>query len=221
MAADFSFFIEDIFDFTPDEAKLFLTIYLVAFAFIMLLAFLPQYVLYSIGYTGIARRRGVKGAWLAWIPIARYWVIGGIADEYDRRVLGHKRCFRIILFVSAAVYIVSIFVLTAGFFALIPLIENAIDGNEFGFVTNTMQFLWCFELGYFGVIYSGIILTALYYVAVYKIIESISPKLSLLFFLLSLFVPLFLPIWLVVMRKKIKPEIEELPEAVRIGWYEN
>ena len=206
------------------EFRLFMTIYLAVIGVCILAVLIPNYLLTSIGYSTIAKRRGVKGYWLAWIPVAKNWVIGGIADEYDQRHLGCKRRFRVFLLLSAVVNVLSTIVLFAGLAAIIPLIGNTMDGNETEALKNAMQMSICLEYGIMGMAFSSGLFTAFYYISVYKIIESFTPKLAVLFFILSLFVGLFLPIWLVVMRKKGYPypeEVEEIPEAVRIGWYED
>ncbi len=224
-------FIEDFFyDFIYEiessfpEFRLFMTIYLAVIGICILAVLIPNYILTGIGYSTIAKRRGVKGYWLAWIPVAKNWVIGGIADEYDQRRLGCKRRFRVFMLIAAIVNVLSTVVLFIGLAAVVPFIINAVHGNEMEMMKNIMQLSICFEYGIIGISFSSAALTAFYYISIYKIIESFTPKLAVLFLILSMFVGLFLPIWLVVMRKKGYPypeDVEEIPEAVRIGWYDN
>lgn len=230
MAPSFDF-IEDYFykfiyeiESSFPEFRLFMTIYLAVIGVCILAVLIPNYLLTSIGYSTIAKRRGVKGYWLAWIPVAKNWVIGGIADEYDQRHLGCKRSFRIFMLIASIVNLLSTAVLFVGIAAIVPLVRNAMYGDEMEIMKNVMQMSFCLEYGIMGMAFSSGLFTAFYYISVYKIIESFTPKLAVLFFILSLFVGLFLPIWLVVMRKKGYPypeELEEIPEAVRIGWYED
>ena len=221
---DFQFNFED-FASGGEALRIILIVYIAVVAAVLLLYCLPQYIMLSISYTCIGKRRGVKASWLAWIPIARYWTIGAIVDEYDTRHLGVKRRFRIVMLIFAIVYLVSLFALLAGILSLIPMIISAIRGNAGDALANIMTFALGLEYGISGLVYSGIILTALYYVALYKIFESLSPKNAILFLALSITIPLFMPICLLVIRKKgyCKEEDtkEEIPEAVRIGWYES
>ena len=226
MAPVYKEFINDFSDLglTSADLKMFLIIYIAVIATILLLFVLPHYIMLSISYTCIGRRNGVKAPWLAWIPVARYWTIGAIVDKYDERILGLKRRFRIVLLVFAAVYILSIISFISGILALIPMIINAIQGNSAEVFGNIMTLAFGLEYGISGLTYSSLILTALHYVCLYKIFEQLSPNNAILFLALSIAIPFFMPICLLVIRKKgycvPDKQPEEIPEAVRIGWYE-
>ena len=221
---DFLYAFSD-FGFTGADLKMFLIIYAAVVAAVLLLFYLPQYIMLSISYTCIGKRSGVKAPWLAWIPIGRYWTIGAIVDKYDERVIGVKRRFRIVMLILAIVNILALVSFLSGIFALIPLIINAIQGNTTDALANIMTIAFGLEYGISALSYSTIILTALNYVCLYKIFESLSPNNAILFLALSLTIPLFMPICLLVIRKKgycaADEKTDEIPEAVRIGWYES
>ena len=68
----------------------------------MLLA-IASYVLTALALYTVARRRGLKYPWLAWIPVADCWLLGSLSDQYQYVVKGehtHRRafllCFRIL-----------------------------------------------------------------------------------------------------------------------------
>lgn len=68
----------------------------------MLLA-VASYVLTGLALYTVARRRGLKYPWLAWIPVASCWLLGSLSDQYQYVVKGehtHRRvfllCFRIL-----------------------------------------------------------------------------------------------------------------------------
>jgi len=68
----------------------------------MLLA-VASYVLTALALYTVARRRGLKYPWLAWIPVANCWLLGSLSDQYRYVVKGehtHRRvfllCFRIL-----------------------------------------------------------------------------------------------------------------------------
>ena len=46
------------------------------------IALLVGYVLRSIGLHTMAKNRGIKNPWLAWLPVGNYWIAGSIADQY-------------------------------------------------------------------------------------------------------------------------------------------
>ncbi len=222
--SNFSFYVEDIFDLSSGKINLFLTIYVIIIALVVLAAVLPQYIMHSIAYCRIAKRRDIKAPWLAWIPVARYWVIGSLTDDFDRHESGHDRHFRWVLLIAAIVYTLAIIVFCAGIAAIVPLVGNAIEGNEYDMFANIMQMAFSMEFGIFGLTVGGIIISVLGYICLYKLYESLNPKYSLLFFLLSIFINLFGPICLLCLRNKgyqYSEEAPTIPEAVKIGWYES
>ena len=42
-----------------------------------------NYILIGIGTYTMASRRGIKHAWLAWLPIGNVWIMGAISDQYQ------------------------------------------------------------------------------------------------------------------------------------------
>ncbi len=63
------------------------------------------YVLQAIGLYTIAQRRGIRHAWLAWVPVGSVWILGSIADDYRMRC-GKKSGLRIWLVILAAAVLV-------------------------------------------------------------------------------------------------------------------
>lgn len=63
------------------------TIFLVLGVMVMILLVigivaLVAYIFRSLGLYTIAKNRGIKNPWLAWIPVGNYWIAGSIADQY-------------------------------------------------------------------------------------------------------------------------------------------
>ncbi len=193
-------------------------------AVIFLLIALAQYIMQSIAITHIGRRRGIKQPWLIWIPVARNWAIGALADDHDARN-GLTRRFRVLLLVFVLVFYGAYIILYGSIFASIPALENM--GYESSEVVSTV-------MGLFIGMYSGMIIivilslavTALNYVCLYKIYESLSPKHCVLHFILSLLIPLYMPISLLCLKNSGYPYPEEIPELPETpaetekGWYE-
>lgn len=50
---------------------------------LMGLALLPVYVTNALPLFLIAKRRGLKGAWLAWVPIGDGYILGSISDDFQ------------------------------------------------------------------------------------------------------------------------------------------
>ena len=55
------------------------------------------YVLTALALYTIARRRGLKNPWLAWIPVADCWLLGSLSDQYRYVLKGEHRSKRKIL----------------------------------------------------------------------------------------------------------------------------
>ena len=49
------------------------------------------YLFMALGLYTIARNRGLRNPWLAWIPVANLWLLGCISDQYRYVTLGEYR----------------------------------------------------------------------------------------------------------------------------------
>ena len=58
---------------------------------------IASYVLTALALYTIARRRGLRNPWLAWIPVANSWLLGSLSDQYRYVVKGEHKSKRIIL----------------------------------------------------------------------------------------------------------------------------
>lgn len=58
---------------------------------------LPVDILSSYAVFRIGQGVGLRSAWLAWIPVGNLWVMGCIADDYQKLVKGRKSYLRWIL----------------------------------------------------------------------------------------------------------------------------
>ena len=65
-----------------------LLLILVFYGFV-LLGGIALYVLRSWSLFAMARRRDIRKAWLAWVPVANLWVLGSLSDQY-RYVVRHQ-----------------------------------------------------------------------------------------------------------------------------------
>ena len=153
---------------------------------IILLA-ITNYVLASIGYMKIAQRRGIKNAGLVWVPIARNWTIGAIADNYDE-MKGIKRRTKVFLVVFAAVKIAISIAAGSYIGMLMPyIIEYGLDLFTYD-IGNTMLLIpIAFELVGFAI--ACVIYKTCYIVSLYKTFESTDTKKSLVFTIVSTVVP--------------------------------
>ena len=67
------------------------------------------YVLQALALYTIAQRRGIKKAWLAWIPLVNVWILGSLSDQYQyvvKRQVKNKR--KILLGLNIAILALSL-----------------------------------------------------------------------------------------------------------------
>lgn len=62
--------------------------YFVVVVPISLLVSAALYIVSGVVFSGIAKRRGFKNPWLAWVPVAYAWLYGAIADQYRQEAYG-------------------------------------------------------------------------------------------------------------------------------------
>ena len=222
--AEFEYYLDnfDIESFGEQFFTVFAVIILVIFG-LSLLVGIAAYVLESIGLVTIGKRRDIKNAWLAWIPFARAWALGAIVDEQDRRVIGKDRFFRIVYLVGVIIYALAIIGTISNFFTLADVISNmssASDDMIFAAIAGIFA-------GFYGGIMSinllSILLAALKVIVLYKLYESVTEKLPILFSLFSIFISLFHSISIFCLRKRgyeAPKAAAQLPEAVKMGWYD-
>lgn len=92
------------YEYYGDEAAfaVALGIVLVVFAVIGILG-LAAYIMHSLSLHTIAKRRGLKNAWLSWIPVGQDWILGTVSDQYKYLTQGRNQSWRkVLLWLAAA-----------------------------------------------------------------------------------------------------------------------
>ncbi len=156
---------------------------------------IASYVLQSLSLYGIAKKRDINNAWLAWVPIANCWIMGSITDDFDAQN-GQKRKWRVTLLTLAVIVIASVIIFYAIFIAM--AIAMAISSSymaeppisEFiGFVIGI--YIFCFVMAS-----AATLLQAINCICMFKMFEFIVPKKAVKYLILSIIVPLAYPICL-------------------------
>ena len=209
--------------FGGDEAfgVTFLLIYLFYFLIIGLVS-LATYVLTSWGTYSIAKRRGIRNPWMAWIPVGNVWILGCISDQYRyvaRGQVKNKRkallVLNILLYIALIVMLVLCFVLifqmiSSGFGHAQPSMgtdafEESVIGSMVGLLVVYLVML--------GV---SVAFTILQYMALYDLYASCDPSNKVLYLILNIFVSITLPIFIFICRDKdlgMPPKKAEEPVA--------
>lgn len=165
-----------------------------------------MYVLRSLGVYTIAKRRGIRNPWLAWIPVAEMWTWGSLSDQYQYVVKNKQTNRRVTLIVLNILTMVA-GCLMIGFYInfFVQLITNA-GALDTMSDAQAMQIILQPMLAMFGALMLlGIIslVNAIFmYIALYDIFASLDPSNATLYLVLSILFNVTLPFFLFCNRKK-------------------
>ncbi|MBQ8558733.1 MAG: hypothetical protein IJ439_01970 [Tyzzerella sp.] len=175
-----------------DETKIMMIVAFVVLGLYLLIIGLgiASYIMKSLSLYTIANRRQVKNPWMAWVPVANYWLKGSVVDDYDEQN-GMKRKWRVVLLVLSLLSTVGLIVVYIAMFLWIFSMTAQYSYSYLGPEVTEM-------IGGLIVVYAALIVVALVAAALqtcnaiclYKIFESTVPEKSLKYMLLSILVPL-------------------------------
>ena len=175
-----------------------------------------SYVFISLAMYTIAQRRGIRKAWLAWVPVVNVWILGSISDQYRYVVKGEVKNKRKVLLTLSILNTVLAWV------AVIKMIVSlvlAVSGmaqhvDEMELVRLALSSLvWFIPVAILSIL--GLVLEIL---ALYDVYKSCEPDNSVLYLVLSL-IPgikqITQPVVLFLCRNKdegMPPRRESVPE---------
>ena len=179
---------------------------------------IASYVLTALALYTIARRRGLKNPWLAWIPVADCWLLGSLSDQYRYVVDGQhksKRKILLIFRILTAVMWVSLIGLLVNlcFHAVGSVFWGTMsDERIFQILHQTLNLLvMCLPLIGISIAYA-----VFRYMALYDIYKSLDPANCVLFLVLSILFGVTEPFFLFFSRNKddgMPPRKEPVQEA--------
>ena len=161
-----------------------------AFICIVMIAGLVSYIFTSLSYYTIAQRRQIKNPWLAWIPVGNYWIIGSIADDYDKRNGLNRNWRKVLLTLTLVIYatLIAFYIIM-----MVSVISMAMSTDFSNFTgappVEFIALIIGMYIAFFAILIPAAALGACTYVCMYKIFESTVPEKSLKYFLLSILVP--------------------------------
>lgn len=180
-----------------------------------------SYILQSIGFYTIAKRRGIHHPWLAWLPVGDAWILGCISDQYQYVVKGrenNKRKALLILNILMAVSYVVLFVLCGLLLGQVLFYDDsmlAVDHTAMFNMMGTALGMTAMFLVSGGL---SIAVAVIQYFALYDLYSSCNPRNRVMYLLLSIFVSVALPVFVFICRNKDlgmpprKPEM--IPEEI-------
>ena len=180
--------------------------YVALYVFLWLLALavsVATYVLHSIGLYKIAERR-YDHSIFAWIPFARSWLLGRLADQYEEAAHNKKTRYGALLLgfsiAAAAVYLIIFVVMFAGIFITL-LLDRGEDGLAwmFGLVVVALVVYLLLTIAYM----------VFFYLALYRLYKSSDEQNAVTYIVLSIFVRITMPVFIFLCGKKDSPVIQD------------
>ena len=195
-----------------EEAMIVLGIVLVILG-IVLVCCLVGWILSSIGLHKVAKRRGIRHAWLAWLPIGSEWILGSVSDQYQHLIQGKVTSRRkILLILSLASVVVCIGYVVFSIVADLLLTGEGTVGGA----------LLAMGIPYLLTLGVSITLMVFYHICNYDFYRSCKPDSAVVFLVLGIFQPICKPFFYFACRKKdlgfvipqtAASEPAELPQA--------
>jgi hypothetical protein len=193
------------------------------------------YVFTALSLYTIAQRRGIKNAWMAWVPVLNVWVLGCISDQYRYVVKGEVRSRRKVLLILNILKklggIAAIVMVIVGFVNLIVHSEILETGSGKAIVEFMgRQFMPALGVSVIMGVASliSVVFTAMAY---YDLFASCEPENKVLYLVLGLLINITLPIFLFLCRHKdlgmparraaqpqSEPEVVPMAEAPAEPW---
>lgn len=147
------------------------------------------YILEALALYTIAKRRGIKKPWLAWIPVGNVWILGSLADQYryvKKREVKNRRKWMLglelataltaVLAIVGVVWSVMDYVITGGF-----VVESLSDVIGTLISIAGMAVLWLLPA-----LVLGIATMVLRWMCIYDVLRSCDPANHKVYFWVSL-----------------------------------
>lgn len=182
------------------------------------------YVLTSLALYTLAGRRGIKHAWLSWVPIANFWIIGSLSDQYRYVVKGEiKNKRKILLVLHIISWLISVTMIVVFgvliFRAMGPAMSGLHEDVILEMIIGPVFVMLGLVVPMIGV---GIASKIIRYMAMYDIYTSCTPQNNVVFLVLSILFPVTEPFFLFFTRNQddgMPPRKQEpVYEAPQESW---
>ncbi len=170
-------FLEWYAGFVGEEmAGLFAVIWIATMA-VSAVFLIVNYFFSSSALYAIAKRRGLRAYGLAWVPFGWTWLFGCVADQFDRETKGRDRHFRIVLLIGD---IVASAALVVGMVILLTTFADFMSVTMYGELTDIDVLIKMLSsmLLYYVLLIPALVFGVFYYIAMYRVYRSCSPKAS-------------------------------------------
>lgn len=154
---------------------------------------IATYVLMAIGLYTIAKRRGIRNPWLAWIPFGSTWLLGCVSDQYRYVTRGQEKSKRkVMLGLEIATMAVGVVSIVLMFVALISMFSRMdmepVYGSDAAYMAEVLGPMMIALVLCFVMLGLAIALMVLQYMALYDLFNSCNPSTSAVFLALSILI---------------------------------
>ena len=191
-------------------AGVFLTVLGIVSALGLLLYVLQAWSVYTI-----ARRRGIRKPWLAWIPVAGVWTVGSIADQYQYVVNRRVQSSRKVL-LGLTIGICAMVVLYMGVVFSMAA-RTIVFPHEMMRSSQWAAFFLFFFFFFFAVLALVVVCAVFFYISLYHVYNSCNPDTCVVFLILSIVFSVTVPFFLVADRNLdlgMPPRRTQAPEPL-------
>ena len=169
---------------------------------------IANYVVRGIGLYDLARKREVRGAWVAWVPVAWLWTLGAVVDDFAARK-GIRRRFRWLMVILYGIIILCYVAMFAVMFISALSMEGAGDPEAAALAMMGGVFAV-----YIPMVLAMVVFMAVCPVCYYKVFEETVPEKAVKYLLLSYLVPLAFGICLMRCAKQAAASVPAIEAAV-------
>ncbi len=186
---------------------------------------LAAYIATAIGLYAIAKRRGIKNAWLAWIPIGNVWILGAISDHYRAVVTGQKKSRRKILLGTGIATSLFGMILVAICLGVVIDMLIALQPGMMEIPENVMLRAGTIAVAALLLVLPtmvvAIVHAVFYFIALYDVYKSCEPNNAVLYLVLSILISYCRPVFLVLCRNKDEGMLVSQPHNPTEPWTQN
>ena len=161
------------------------------------------YVVRSLALYTVASRRGLKNAWLSWVPVGTEWIIGSVSDQYKYLTQGKNQNRRKILLALKGV---GVLLKAAGSVLAVVYVGQVMSMVEHNqMIVGASQLMMPLTGSMLlGVASAGVGIAAYVFrqMSMYDLYRSCDPKNAVPFLVFGILFGILEPVFLMIVRKK-------------------
>lgn len=168
-----------------------------------MLARLVIWVFRSLALYTIAKRRGLKNPWLAWVPVGTEWIIGSVSDQYQYLTQGKNRNRRkILLILKLSAMVIG---LISGIVGIAQMARPiAMYGSNYTGEEVVRMMLPMTGTMLLGLVSSGVGIAAYVFrqISMYDLYRSCDPKNAVPYLVFGILFGVLEPVFLMILRNR-------------------